>query len=82
MTKCGRSLCHICPYPYCIEDEPWKERERIIEAAREAKRQERREKSPLQRKRESWRRWYQRNREKERERGLANHRKRKEGNVR
>lgn len=70
--KCKRTRCDLCCYPYCIDNEPNGE-----DVKREYL-EEQKAKTEAQRKREAWRRWYERNKESEQQRGRENHRRKHE----
>lgn len=70
--SCKRRNCTLCPYPYCLDGDTKEEADEVIKTHRQIQRT----KTDKERKREAWRRWYQRNTEAERLRGLINYRRR------
>lgn len=70
--KCKLRNCILCPYPYCLDGDLKEDADEVIKVHKQIQHT----KTDKERKREAWRRWYQRNTEAERLRGLINYRRR------
>ena len=71
MYECKRKLCACCPFEYCIDGT--EDGRMVLELYMNGQK----EKSLEEKRREACRKWYERNKEKERERGRLNYQKRK-----